>query len=68
MKMGFAAVLVNTDHAVLENGEHVLNHVGVDNDVAFLPGLFFDRMLNGAVLGVFGAGDGVEVRLVSHEG
>ena len=34
VKVRFAAMLIDADHAALEHGEHVLNRVRMDDDIA----------------------------------
>ena len=40
VQVGFAAMLIDADHAALENREHVLDGVGVDQGIAFEARIF----------------------------
>ena len=68
VQVRFAAMLIDADHAALEDREHVLDRVGVNHDVAFAAGIFASRMLHGAMARhIRSPVIGVEARLVGVE-
>ena len=46
VQMRFAAMLIDADHAALEDGEHVLNRVGMNDHPAFTTGIASIHLLS----------------------
>lgn len=52
MQVGFASMLVDADHAALEDREHAFDGVGVNHFRAFGADMFAASVIGGLVRGV----------------
>lgn len=64
VQVSLAAMLVDSDHAALEDGEHVFNGVRMDDAVGFVAHVFAASVLDRSVVCELFSGDRIEVGLV----